>query len=35
MEYLENPVRFADLFNGTMFGGEQVIEAKIYDTEFV
>ena len=28
MEYLEDPVRFADLFNGTMFGGEQVIEAK-------
>ena len=28
MEYLKDPVRFADLFNGILFGGKQVIDAK-------
>ena len=28
MEYLKDPVRFADLFNGILFDGKQVIDAK-------
>ena len=28
MEYFENPARFADLLNGFLFGGEQVIQPE-------